>query len=140
MMGAVPAESNDETASDYSNNNEATNKFRDALEEALSATQRSAPRSGHSQKWTIEPENAETLESILTEWKDDFSHNPSFLAHALYTSVDKTQPSTALDIINKPLVSEVEKICQSLGFSIFLATFSRHIEAQEKRDDQDLRS
>jgi hypothetical protein len=67
MMGDVPAESADScTASVHSANNE-TKYLRRTLEEALLLIQRNIPNHKDGQGFPVKSDDAETLQSVLTE-------------------------------------------------------------------------
>ncbi|KAA8617933.1 hypothetical protein PtrV1_09440 [Pyrenophora tritici-repentis] len=91
------------------------------FERVLSAIHRSALVSDNDDEWKVASELSEEFQSVLRDWQDtstiDRILDLPFLAYTL-----DTQGATSYD---KLLISGVEDICSSLGFSIFFSTIKR---------------
>jgi hypothetical protein len=109
----------------------------------LSATHGSIVCRDNNPPWTIPSDRLHELQSILTQWKSvspSSSNKPTYLAYPLDTPADgkKCPAPGPEDLVwcDRPLISDIERVCDGMGFSIFLARYERRVEPQGEEDDE----
>jgi hypothetical protein len=118
--------------------------LRASLEKVLSTTHGSIVRRDNNPAWMIPSDDLHELQSILTQWKivsPNSSNKPAYLAYPLDTPIDgkKFIAPEPEDLVwcDKPLILQIEKVCKSVRFSVFLAKFERRLMPWGERDDSE---
>jgi hypothetical protein len=127
------SESDNESESQrYKQERKDAHNLRTSLEKVLSATHGSIVRSDNNPPWMIPSDHLHELQSILTQWNTvspNSSNKPDYLAYPLDTPIDgkKFMAPGPHDLFwcDRSLIPEIERVCDGMDFSIFLARYER---------------